>query len=939
MGRGESTPTRWREALAAFERLQGLDDAARDEALGRLRADQPELYVSVRTLLRADRDAQDQAFLEDGAATQSTPTFQAGAAVGPYRLEREVGHGGMGEVWLARRADGVFQTPVALKVLHAAMARSPAARERFVREGRILGQLAHPNIARLLDAGVTADGLMYLALEYVEGDRIDRWCDARKLDVSARLALVQQVCAALADAHAHLVVHRDVKPSNILITADGTAKLLDFGIAKLVETETGGHETELTRLGGRALTPEYAAPEQITGGVITVATDVYALGVLLYALLTGRRPYASDTTNPVEIQRAVLEVEPAPPSRAAATRETSRILRGDLDVIVGRALKKAPTERYPTVAALSEDLRRYLASEPVLARPDSLTYRARKYARRHRVGVVAAGAVALAVVAGVAATLWQAQAARAEAAHATAAKDFLLGLIRTQDPRVPADKPRDQITAMDLLEIGAARLDGELAGHPELQAELLYAITESYGFAYDARYGPMAERLTEHVRRHLGTDHPLMVKGLFEQLYAVPDTNDYAKGRRLLDEADALITAQGQDDSMLRAEWLVLKDSSLSNSGTGREPERRALLERAQALIARHAPERELHATVVGRLGMIEFRHGDYERALPLLEKALRIGQAAPDRIEGWVGARQRLVGMTLEALGQYDRADALYVSAAASVRRDNAGGFGQNQACVIQALRGTMWHRRGERARAHALFDAAAPLLSPDLEMNDAQFRGWHGRALAAEGRVAQALPLLAPIYEQVVKRSPGTNVAIVGQMVGDAYDRAGLAAKARELLGAAHRWRLAHDPPGNPEVLQVRERWGRFLLDHAQPGEPDFAAAEAEFKAVLEHSAGRPWIEPALAQAGLARVALARGDAPGALAASRAALAALDRATISYDVRNQPALWLVHSATLRANGDVAGAREWAAKALAASRRYDAPGAESIRQASAALR
>src|SRR5690606_20692022 len=222
----------------------------------------------------------------DNASARS----DAGAQFGAYRLERPLGSGGTGDVWLAHRVDGRFEGAVALKVLHAHVAQS-SARERFIREGRILGQLSHPNIARLLDAGATPAGVLYLVLEYVEGEPIDRWCDERRLDIPTRLRLFLQVCEAVSHAHTHLIVHRDLKPANILVSPQGEIKLLDFGIAKLVEAERPGEETELTRVSGRALTPEFAAPEQILGRPVTMATDVYALGIILYLLLSGSRPH------------------------------------------------------------------------------------------------------------------------------------------------------------------------------------------------------------------------------------------------------------------------------------------------------------------------------------------------------------------------------------------------------------------------------------------------------------------------------------------------------------------------------------------------------------------------------------------------------------------------------------------------------------------------
>ncbi|MCU0952410.1 MAG: serine/threonine protein kinase, partial [Burkholderiaceae bacterium] len=347
----------------------------------------------------------------------------AGRRLGAYTLVRELGAGGMGSVWLGRRDDGRFDGEVAIKLPNLALLSRGGA-ERFAREGRLLARLAHPHIARLLDAGV-ADSQPYLVLEYVDGAPIDRWCDAQSLDIRARLSLFLDVLAAVAHAHSHLVLHRDLKPSNILVDRAGRVKLLDFGVAKLLGDSGPAAATELTLQAGRAFTPEYAAPEQVRGEPVTTATDVYALGVLLYVLLGGRHPTAQATDAPLDRLRATLETEPATLSqavaqtagasaRAAATARATttvrlaRELRGDLDNIVAKALKKPVDERYPTVEALADDLRRHLDDQPVSARPDSLGYRTAKFLRRYRLAVGAASATLLALVAGVIGTSWQA---------------------------------------------------------------------------------------------------------------------------------------------------------------------------------------------------------------------------------------------------------------------------------------------------------------------------------------------------------------------------------------------------------------------------------------------------------------------------------------------------------------------------------------------------
>jgi serine/threonine protein kinase len=326
-----------------------------------------------------------------------------GALVGPYRLIRLLGEGGMAEVWLAQRADGSIKREVALKLPMLWRERQDLS-SRFARERDILAALEHPHIARLYDAGVSPDGLPYLAMEYVRGDRLTAWCDTHRLGVNERLNLILQVLDALQYAHAHHVIHRDIKPSNILVNEAGRVQLLDFGVAKLLEQQE--QQTDITIVYGRALTPEYASPELARGGTVEPASDVYSLGVLLYELLTGCLPYGIKATSSLAlIEQAIVAAQVARPSanlvpdagaaRATTQHKLQRQLRGDLDAIVLKALAKVPTDRYGSAAALAEDLRRYLSGQPVTARPDRFTYRFSKRVQRHRAGWAAAVAAAV----------------------------------------------------------------------------------------------------------------------------------------------------------------------------------------------------------------------------------------------------------------------------------------------------------------------------------------------------------------------------------------------------------------------------------------------------------------------------------------------------------------------------------------------------------------
>jgi tetratricopeptide (TPR) repeat protein len=402
-----------------------------------------------------------------------------GRRLGAYTIERPLGRGGMGSVWLASRSDGRYEGRVAVKLLSIAQL-DPFGSERFRREGTTLARLTHPNIARLLDAGVTDDGQPYLVLEHVEGRRIDTYCEEERLTPEQRLALFLQVLDAVGHAHANLIVHRDLKPSNILVTADGTVKLLDFGIAKLLEAESEAGTATLTDLAGGALTPEYAAPEQVTGTPITTATDVYALGVLLYILLARRHPTGQDLRTRAEHLRAVIDVEPVHLSAATTDARLKRHYPGDLDNIVAKALKKRPDERYASVTAFADDLRRYLNHEPVAARPDSLGYRTAKFLRRHRGPVAVATLVVVALVAatGVA---WRARTIatrqRDEAVYyarrAEAIRDFQTALI--------SQIGVTRVSLRELLDKGVASLARRPVPDPRLHATLLLQFADRYG--------------------------------------------------------------------------------------------------------------------------------------------------------------------------------------------------------------------------------------------------------------------------------------------------------------------------------------------------------------------------------------------------------------------------------------------------------------------------
>lgn len=469
---------RWKRLSPLLDVLLELEPEARAEQLEILRADDPDTAHEIEKLLALEEEG--DGFI-DQPLMDKPGQLKPGTRVGPYQLESLLGEGGMGMVWLASRADGLYQRRVALKLLRPGLA-DPNLRLRFTREREILARLEHPNIARLLDAGVGSEGQPYLALEYVEGVSITDYCLANNIGLEARLALFLQVCEAVSHAHANLIVHRDLKPSNILVTPNGDVRLLDFGIAKLLDDPEPVALHPRTEV--RAFTLHYAAPEQVRGEPVTTMTDVYSLGVVLYELIAGTKPYRLRRQTDAEWEQAILAVEPLKPSVATLrttdgsrnacpdARRTARKLAGDLDNITLKALQKAPEQRYPSVEALSLDLQRHIEGRPVLARPQSVGYRVHKYLVRHRWALAGGGVAAAILISALAVSVLQGRQAMRETARAQAMQDFVIGLF----DNASASQQGNTFDARELLAAGERRGDRELANQPRAQAELLGVI-------------------------------------------------------------------------------------------------------------------------------------------------------------------------------------------------------------------------------------------------------------------------------------------------------------------------------------------------------------------------------------------------------------------------------------------------------------------------------
>jgi eukaryotic-like serine/threonine-protein kinase len=504
------TPERWKKVEAVFEQAAQVPEQERSAFLERTCNGDAELRREVESLLNSHAQAgtfmeKRSLFFSSEMAEKVVAAVAPGQLIGAYRIVREIGRGGMGAVYLAERADEQYQKQVAIKLIKRGTDTESVLRH-FRNERQILASFDHPNIARLFDGGTTKDGLPYFVMEYIEGIAIDQYCEKQPLAINQRLKLFLQVCAAVSYAHRHTVIHRDIKPSNILVTSDGVPKLLDFGIAKVLQASDGAASL-MTFTGVRPMTPEYASPEQVRGELVTTASDVYSLGVALYELLTGTSPYRFTSHAPRDVERAITEQEPIRPSTATGLHHNQhgelgnrKLLRGDLDNILLMALRKEPARRYQTVDQFAEDIRRHLESRPVLARKDTIGYRTRKFVRRNKAATLAATLVFLSLVAGLIATTWEANRAKRrfndvrQLAHSVLFDYYdaiknLPGATRARERLV-----KDALTYLDSL----AR---EAGGDSALQRELAAAyerVGDVSGEAYSASLGDRASALTSY---------------------------------------------------------------------------------------------------------------------------------------------------------------------------------------------------------------------------------------------------------------------------------------------------------------------------------------------------------------------------------------------------------------------------------------------------------
>jgi len=634
-----------------FERALALPPARRGAFLDHECAGDPARRERLERLLRFAES--DDGFLERSplqvpADVRTAATLHsAGQLIGAYRLLRRLGAGGTAEVWLAERTEGGFQQRAAVKIVRDAQG---SLRERFVAEREILASLAHPGIARLYDGGVQANGFAYMIMEYVEGEHLGAYARAHSLSLSERLALFLQVCDAVAYAHTRLVVHRDIKPANILVTADGHAKLLDFGIAKLLDTEPTRDVT-----GTLHMSPAYAAPEQLTGDYVSTATDVYALGVTLYELLTGRLPWSDDNATLATAVKRLMDTSIPPPSRAAAQGSPipTRVLRGDLDAIVARTLRKEPGARYPDARALADDIRRHLDHQPVQARAGARAYVTRRFLRRNWLALATAAAVFVAMSIALVAIVWQAQKARHEAQRAAAVQDFMIDLFRRNSGRQSDPVKARQTTARELLEVGARRIETSLADAPENKLVLLRLFGDLYSeFALTSEQLPVRRQAVALSRSFHGSGSPELASDLIALARIVPD---HAEAATLLTEAGTILDRRHDTRSQLRGRWLT---ASAGQHYTSQSARAREEISQAVSILGAFPDSADL-AYALFLDGMIDYSNGNGENAIAPLQRAIDVSLSTEGTTSPMLSTYYRQLGEVQSYLLQHAAAEA----------------------------------------------------------------------------------------------------------------------------------------------------------------------------------------------------------------------------------------------------------------------------------------
>jgi serine/threonine-protein kinase len=910
---------------ALLDEALDLDEPARAGWLAGLDATDAELGPTLRRML-AGGAAQETADLLDRRPDFTAPrgecagTLHAGDAVGPYRLLRELGRGGMGEVWLAERSDGQLRRQVALKLPTLGLRRAVLV-QRFERERDILAGLSHPHIARLYDAGIAEDGQPYLALEYVDGQPITDYCGTHSLGLRERVQLMRQVMDAVQFAHAHLVIHRDLKPGNVLVTAQAQAVLLDFGIAKLLQDEGGeAAETELTQIGGRAMTLHYAAPEQLAGAPVSTATDVFALGALLYELLGGQRPFKGTRR---DVEEAILHREPP---RLAG-------LPADLATIVLRAMKKSPAERYPTVNALSDDLGRWLVGAPVVAQADSAWYRTRKFVGRHRLAVTTGVVFALALGGTGVAALWQAAEARQEARRAQqearraqAVQGFLLDLFNANSSMQADPQAAQRTTARDLLDRGAQRVDEALRDVPESRIEVMGTLADLYSqLGLDEPAGQLQLRRAALARQVWGRRDPRLAQVLLDRVEVLQDSPRREEIPALLDEALAVLRDAPSVDPAAQANALVVAARYWRYESL---PRARQQADAAVAVLSRQSPQDPGLVTAWMLRARADLSSLDSEAGERGAREAIAVARRQGQAAQAWLAT-------PLIALADAQIRQLAFVDAEASLREclalnEHLFGAAHPDTLGAAARLGNLLLGLGRAAEGLALHARVQEAMRADDPRRSAAWRSYTASQLALtlsdRGRPDLQAPALSAEVADLRRTLPHAPVLAQSERNW---------AEALALLG---------DTAGAGKLLEAaRDRFARWAGGEPTPRvDTQFALTGARI-ALAAGDAAAAWAligheRPAAAGDALsleverARALLGLGRAAEAQRHADAAVQALDRRPAGQrPVSIHAGALEARAGARRALGDATAAVEDLRQALALRRNADAPGSVHV--------
>ncbi|MDP9014875.1 MAG: tetratricopeptide repeat protein [Pseudomonadota bacterium] len=868
---------RWQKIQSLFEEFADTPPAQRAARLADSCKDDAELRQVVASLLASDQSTEDPFPNAIGEVAESLLEEHQdrllGTRIGPYRVVSILGHGGMSTVYRGERDDSQYQQTVAIKVLHHATLH-PRLRSRLHSERHILATLDHASIARLIDSGDLDDGTPYLVMEHVEGEPIDVYCDSRNLAVRDRLELFVQVCGAVQYAHRNLVVHRDIKAGNIFVAGDGTAKLLDFGIAKLLAPESLSHTLPVTRLQERILTPENAAPEQVLGRPITTATDIYSLGVLLYQLLTGRSPYRLLSYSQLQLERAICMDDPARPSQIVVSKlsgesdaDRSRIsdrrglspqrlrsrLGGDLDAIVAMAMRKEPDRRYPSVEAFADDLNRHLMGRPVLARQGDWRYNSAKFLRRHMLAAFGVGAVFLGLAAIAGMTLWQnhrielaRDATAQERDHAQQVSAFLVDVFSQADPfNAQGREP----TARDLLDRGAQKILSNSSLQPEVRAQLL----ESIGLAYrrqglSERAVPLFEEAVAIRREERPLNGHRTAAALANLAQALTDGGHLVSAEAYLQQA--LDLSRGGEDRPSRETGDILAQFGQFVLNAKSDPETAAKLSTEALNIYRAAIGNQnlSVASTLGDLAAVALWTGDFAEAERYQREAMTIFQATVSRNHPEHAVALATLGYILTQRDKYQEAEQV-LNEALEIER-NVFGANNQRVAQIESHLGILYDKQGDSARAIRATQSAVNIATDRLGLSH-YLTGYYLDSLASLYSKVNDLPAAEKYARQALAvyalALPARHlyVASTRQLLGEILMlRGSLAAAETELRAAVDiNSALAGPDSWRTARAQATLGWNLILRDKTAEGEPLLVASRNRLLATVgsSHAATR--------------------------------------------------------------------------------------------------